>query len=60
MVDSVVGRSVQNPLEWTEATNHFSVNPELVKQVELLVHDVGWCRDKQGHGKVEELNEAEG
>ena len=55
VVNTMVGWSVKHPLQWTKVTDHFSVNPELVKQVELLVCDIGCGRDQQSQWEVEEL-----
>lgn len=41
MVNTMVGWSIKHPLQWTKPVDYFRVNPELVKQVELLVCDVG-------------------
>lgn len=55
VVDTVVGGSVEHPLQRAQPIDHLCVDPELVEQVELLVSDVRWWGYQQRHWQVEEL-----
>ena len=55
VVDLVVGGRVEDPLERPQLTNDFGVQPELVQQVQLQVHQVVRRWDDDGHGYIAEL-----
>lgn len=54
-MDSVVTGRVEDVLNGTQFADHFGVQPELVDQTQLVVHQIKRRRDEQSHRQVEYL-----
>ena len=55
MVDAVMRWRVEDPFEGSQPTDYFCVEPELVQQVQLQVHQVMGRWDDESDGQVAEL-----
>ena len=59
VVDLVVGGRVEDPLERPQFTDDARVQPELVEQVQLQVHQVVRRRNYDGDRQIAKLEESE-
>ena len=55
MVYSVMRRSVEDPLQRTQLAHHLGVDPELIDEIELTMHQIHRRWDGQGQWSIKQL-----
>jgi len=55
MVNAMVRRRVEDPLEWSQFAHQFRVDPKLVDQIHLQVHQELSRWDEQSHRQKKDL-----